>query len=184
MILYYSNYCSSCRSILPTLSQSQVQNDIHFICIDNRIKKPNNEIYIILSNQKEIILPETILKVPALMLLNRGSQIIFGSDILKFLQPVKSISNNINSDIIVEPESFSLHDVTKYGVSSDVYSFLDQSSESLSTKGDGGLRQLRNNVKLDHVDTIETPPENYTPNKLGNMSMDQIETERESLLKQ
>jgi len=130
------------------------------------------------------MLPETIHRVPALLLLNRGSQVLFGSDILKYLQPVKSSSSNINSEnAIVEPECFSLHDVTKYGVSSDVYSFLDQSSESLSTKGDGGLRQLRNNVRLDHIDTIETPPENYTPNKLGNMSMDQIETERESLLK-
>lgn len=182
MVLYYSNYCCSCRTILPILSQSQVQNDIHFICIDNRIKKPNGEVNIILSNQKEILLPETVTQVPALLLLNRGSQVLFGNDILKYLQPVKSTSSLENN--IVEPECFDFQDTTRYGVSSDMYSYLDQSSESLSTKGDGGLRQIRNNARLDHIDVIETPPENYIPNKLSNTSMEQIENERNSLMRQ
>ena len=60
MILYYSNYCGNCRQLLPVLSQSQVKNDIHFICIDNRVKKSDGSTYIILPNQKEIILPNFI----------------------------------------------------------------------------------------------------------------------------
>ena len=67
MILYYSKFCSNCSEILPILSQSQVKNDIHFICIDNRIKKPDGSTYIILPNQKEIIMPHTVNKVPALI---------------------------------------------------------------------------------------------------------------------
>ena len=66
---------------------------------------------------------------------------------------------------------------------SDNFSFLDQSVESLSAKGDGGLRQIRNNTLLEHVDAIETPPDNYQPNTIGNTtSMDKIQQERSQLL--
>ena len=82
MILYYSNYCTNCAQMLPQISQSQVKNDIHFICIDNRIKK-DEKTYIILPNQKEIILPTTVDKVPALLLLNRGNQVLYGQNIYR-----------------------------------------------------------------------------------------------------
>ena len=90
MILYYSNYCSNCSEILPILAQSQIKKDTHFICIDNRIKKNDGSTYIILPNQKEIIFPQTVNKVPALLLLNRGSQVLYGKYILEYLQPVKT----------------------------------------------------------------------------------------------
>ena len=64
------------------------------------------------------------------------------------------------------------------GVSSDNYSFLDQSIDALSAKGDGGLRQLRNNVRLEYTDNIETPPDDYTPNKVGEVSLDKLQQER------
>ena len=59
---------------------------------------------------------------------------------------------------------------------------LDQTIEALSAKGDGGLRQLRNNVKLEHLDTIETPPDDYVPNKIGEVSMEQLQTSRTEAL--
>ena len=181
MILYYSNYCKNCGVILPQLSQSQVKSDIHFICIDNRIKKSNGSTYIILQNQKEIILPQTVSKVPALMLLNRGNQVIYGNNIMEHLVPVKS--KTIHNSQFSEPEAFYLGDINNSGVISDNFSFLDQTVESLSAKGNGGLRQLRNNVTLEYQDKIETPPDDYTPNTIGNnVSMEQIQNERENSL--
>jgi len=179
MILYYSNYCESCRKILPHLSQSHLKNDIHFLCIDNRVKKPDNSTYLILPNQKEILLPPTVTSVPCLMLLNRGSQVLYGKQIMEYLQPVKT--NNVldtTSGKMDDPESFNLLDINNYGVSSDNYSYLDQTVESLSAKGDGGLRQLRNNVLLEQTDAIETPPDTYTPNKIGDVSLESLEKER------
>ncbi len=177
LILYYSNFCKNCASILPTLSQSQIKNDIHFICIDNRIKKPDGAIYVILSNQKEIIMPPTINRVPALLLLNRGNQVIYGNEIMEHLQPVKmGIEKKTHN---VEPDAFNFSGINRDGVSSDTYSFLDQSIESMSAKGNGGLRQLRNNVTLEYIDQIETPPDDYTPNKIGEVSMEKLQQDRE-----
>ena len=180
MILYYSNYCSSCRTILPTISQSEAKKDIHFLCIDDRVTKPDNSTYIILSNQKEIILPPVIKGVPSLMLLNRGSQVLYGKDIIEFLQPSKN-SNIVDKRQLInsEPEAFCLEEINNWGVSSDNFSFLDQSTESLSAKGNGGLRQLRNNALLEHTDQIETPPDNYTPNKVGDVSIEKMQLERD-----
>jgi len=180
MILYYSNYCQNCASILPTLSQSQSKSDIHFICIDNRIKKPDGATYIILPNQKEIIMPPTVNKVPALLLLNRGNQVIYGNNIMQHLQPtITTVAQKLQN---TDPESFCIGDVNNSGVMSDCYSFLDQSVESLSAKGNGGLRQLRNNATLEYIDEIETPPDTYTPNKIGDTSMEKIQNERANAL--
>ena len=40
-IFYYSNYCDKCKVLLQEISQSEVKNDMHFIALDNRVKKPN-----------------------------------------------------------------------------------------------------------------------------------------------
>jgi len=177
MILYYSNFCDNSTSILSKLSQSQIKNDIHFLCIDNRITKPDGNVYIILSNQKEIIMPNTVNRVPALLLLNRGNQIIFGTNIIEYLQPIKTnVAEKMKN---VEPETFSFKDIHCSGVISDNYSFLDQDNESLSAKGNGGLRQLRNNATLEYIDNIETPSDDYTPNKISSESMEKIQTERD-----
>ena len=58
---------------------------------------------------------------------------------------------------------------------SDNYSYLDQTVESLSAKGNGGLRQLRSNVVCEYNDHIETPPDNYTPNKNDNVSVEKFQ---------
>lgn len=181
MILYYSNYCGNCRQLLPVLSQSQVKNDIHFICIDNRVKKPDGSTYIVLPNQKEIILPNTVDKVPALLLLNRGNQVIYGENIQRQIHPVKT--GTVEKLANREPDAFSFGDINNCGVMSDNFSFLDQSVESLSAKGNGGLRQLRNNVQLDYTDQIETPPDDYIPNKIGDVSMEQLQNSRAAALK-
>ena len=179
MILYYSNYCSFSNETVQKVSKSQIKDDIHFICIDNRINK-NNETYIILSNQKEILLPRIINKVPALMLLNRGNRIIYGQDIIEYIQPV---TNNNTIEQVIDPEAFCFSDINSYGVMSDNFSFLDQSIESMSAKGNGGLRQLRNYATLEYKDSIETPPDDYIPNKIGDISMEKIQNERANAIK-
>jgi arsenate reductase-like glutaredoxin family protein len=71
-ILYYSKYCEVSKKYLQLLSKSNVQKDVHFICIDKRIKDSNNKTYIVLDNGQKIILPENVTRVPALLLLNKG----------------------------------------------------------------------------------------------------------------
>ncbi len=181
-ILYYSNYCNNSSQIIQKLASSQVKNDIHFISIDDRVKRPDGSIYVKLKNQQEIVLPHTVDKVPALLLLNRGNQVVFGNQILEHLQPVRT---GVQERMINrEPMAFSFNDMNSCGVTSDNYSFLDQSIDDLSAKGQGGMRQLRNNVTWESVDSIETPPDDYVPNKVGEVSMDQLQQQRAQSLKQ
>ena len=75
-----------------------------------------------------------------------------------------------------EPMAFSLGG--SYGVASDSYSFLDMSSDDLSAKRNGGMRQQHMYAGISHTDQIETPPDNYSPDTIGNMSMEQQQVER------
>jgi hypothetical protein len=48
----------------------------------------------------------------------------------------------------------------------------------LSAKGNGGMRQQHHYATLDHFSNIETPPDNYTPDKVGSVSMEQLQQQR------
>ena len=56
-ILYYSNYCNNCKTLLQTVSKSSKKKDTYFICIDKRIKK-NNKTYVVLETGQEILFNE------------------------------------------------------------------------------------------------------------------------------
>lgn len=176
-ILYYSNYCENCSKLLQIISTSNSKKDMHFINIDKRVKKSNGATYVILENGQDILLPPTINKVPALLLLNKNHQVLFGKDINNHIE-----SNNVvHTNPIVkdngEPLAFSLNSCG-FGVTSDNFSFLDQDSASLSAKGDGGMRQQHHYAALDTCSSIETPPDNYSPDKIGEVSLEQLQQNR------
>ena len=148
-ILYYSKYCEVSKKYLQILSKSNVQNDIHFICIDKRIKEDNNKTYIILENGQKIILPENVTRVPALLLLTKGYQVIYGEQILEHLKPRQEVEVRQATQNNMEPMAFSLGGGGSFGdIVSDQYSFLDQAPEDLEAKGNGGMRQMHNYVDL------------------------------------
>ena len=97
---------------------------------------------------------------------------------IEYLNPVKNNTQELLRNI--EPDAFCLNDINNNGVMSDNFSFLDQSIDALSAKGDGGLRQLRNNVRLEDTDNIETPPDDYIPNKIGEVSMENLQNKRQT----
>ena len=181
-ILYYSNFCSNCKAILQEVSQSTIKDDIHFVCIDNRATKANGATYIILSNGQEILLPPSIVKVPALLLLNKGHQVLFGSDIKNFLAPKKIVLQKKATENNGEPMAFALG-AGDFGVASDHFSYLDQDSTELSAKGDGGMRQQHHYASLEHCDDIQTPPDTYAPDTIGSVSMENIEQKRSTDIK-
>ena len=88
-ILYYSNYCEHSKKLLQTLTKANLANDIHFICIDKRTKDSNNKIFIQLENGQKIIMPENVTRVPALLLLDQGYQVLYGESILQYFKPKK-----------------------------------------------------------------------------------------------
>lgn len=149
-ILYYSKYCEVSKKYLQQLSKSNVQKDVHFICIDKRVKDPNNKTYIILENGQKIILPENVTRVPALLLLNQGYTVLYGDQILQHLKPRQEVEVRQATQNNMEPIAFSLGGGGGFGdIVSDQYSFLDQDPADLEAKGNGGMRQMHNYVDLD-----------------------------------
>ena len=179
-ILYYSNFCENSKTLLSNISKSSVKNDLHFICIDKRIQK-NGETYVILENQQHIILPKTINAVPALLLITQNYKVLFGDEIVEYLKPVHNpVSVQKEISMPLEPTAFSMN-TSMYGVNSDNYSFLDQNSDDLSAKGNGGLRQMYNYASLDYQDKINTPPDDYVPDKVNEGSLEQYQNERNNI---
>ena len=176
-VLYYSKYCENCKKLIYELGKSDVSKQIHFLSIDKRVVK-NNNVFIVLDNGCEVFLPPNIKKVPSLLLLNKGNKILIGEDVANYFRPqltqnkIKATKHNL------EPMAFSMYEMG--ACMSDNYSYLDQSNEEMSAKGNGGLRQMHSFVTLQHNDKINTPPEDYEPDKVGNVDLGKLQAERDS----
>jgi hypothetical protein len=182
-IIYYSTHCDKSKAVLTALSKSQVSNDIHFLCIDKRVKSSTGAVHIITDTGEKVLLPPQVNRVPALLLLNKGHMVLYGEQILQHFQPKNVALNNEATGFNGEPNAFVLGRESMgsgFGVASDNYSFLDQSPDELSAKGNGGMRQLYNYATIDLVDKIETPPDTYSPDKVGSVSMEQLQQKRQS----
>tara|TARA_X000000368_G_scaffold396513_1_gene364861 strand:- start:1642 stop:2211 length:570 start_codon:yes stop_codon:yes gene_type:complete len=176
-VLYYSKYCENCKKLLYELGKTKIQKDIHFLSIDKRINR-GNSVYIILDNGNEIFMPPNIISVPTLLLLNKGNKLLVGDDVNNFFKP--QIMGEKTQAVLsnMEPLAFSGYEM---GTSmSDCYSYLDQTPDEMNAKGEGGLRQMHSFVQLNHTDRIETPPEDYEPDKVGQVDMGKLQAAREA----
>jgi hypothetical protein len=163
---------------------SFAQQDIHFICIDKREKAPNGKTYIVLENGQKIIMPENVNRVPALLLLNQGYNVLYGESIMQHFKPRQVVEVKKATQNNMEPTAFSFGG--GFGnVVSDHYSFLDQRPEDLEAKGNGGVRQMHNYVDLNYRDTISTPTDeqDYKTNKIPEgITIEKLQEQRMSEL--
>lgn len=180
-ILYYSNYCQHSQKLLKDLSQSTIKDDIHFISIDDRETSSDGQVVLKLEKNQKVILPTSITRVPALLLLNKNHEVLFGEDINKQLQPKQQQITQVATQSQGEPMAFSLGGGS---IVSDNYSFLDMSSDDLSAKGNGGVRQMHSYSGLEKNDSINTPSEDYDPNKVGDGDLEKFQRERDAEVKQ
>jgi hypothetical protein len=182
-ILYYSNYCEHSKKLLQNLTKANLTNDIHFICIDKRTKDASNKIFIILENGQKIIMPENVTRVPALLLLNQGYQVLYGESILQYFKPKQEVQVKRATQNNLEPMAFSFGSGGFGSVVSDQYSFLDMDSDALSAKGNGGVRQMHNYVDLNYSDQISTPQDEQEykgSNKIPEgLTVEQLQQQRE-----
>lgn len=182
-ILYYSNYCDNCKRLLQNLSRSQIKEELHFLCIDKRVAMPDGSIKLLIKNGQQVLLPPTITKVPALMLVNNGFHVLFGDQIYQHLQPKERAIQKTATNSQGEPDAFTFASFSPSGITSDQYSFLDTNADDLLAKGCGGLRQMHNyvNINENSMMSIETPPDNYSPDKIDEGQMQQYEMQRNQL---
>ena len=161
-IVYYSNFCDPSKKLLQKISKTKLSQEIHFICIDRRQRDSKGNT-ILLLEKEQVMLPSQVTKVPALYKME-SKQVLFGDDIYSFLLPREVAINHQATNGNGEPECYSLSQMSSM---SDSYSFWDQDPTELSTKGGGGTRQMHNYVTLDQDFKINTPAEDYEPDKVG-----------------
>lgn len=183
-ILYYSNFCEHSKKLLQHISKNQqTKQDTHFICIDKRTKEKDGKTYIVLENGQRMIMPENVVKVPALLLLNQGYNVLYGDSIYEFLKPKQEVAVRQATNNNMEPSAFSLGGNGMFGgVVSDNYSFLDMDSDALSAKGNGGFRQMHNYVDLNYSDAITTPKDDVDykePRLGGEMTIEKLQQQRD-----
>jgi hypothetical protein len=193
-ILYYSNFCEHSKKLLATLSRTNVQKEIHFICIDKRVKDPNGKLFIVLENGQKIIMPENVNRVPALLLLNQGYNVLYGESILQYLKPKQEVAVRQATQNNMEPMAFSFGGGGGGGfgdVVSDQYSFLDQDAESLKAVGNGGVRQMHNYVDINYQDSLTNSQSggNDSEYKKGTklpqgLTVEQLQQQRDAEIKQ
>jgi hypothetical protein len=185
-ILYYSNFCAPSKKLLQVVSKTQNVKDIHFVCIDNRVKDPSGKIFIVLPTGQKLLMPENVTSVPALLLLNQNYKVIYGDHIYAHLKPqvtqqIKQATQN-NMEPITFQDGFNNFGGFNGGIASDNYSFLDQSDSELGVKGDGGLRQMHNYVTLNDSMkfNIKVPEDEVEYNKIkeGDISVESLQRKR------
>ena len=170
-ILYYSNYCKHCQRLVQTLVKSNLSDKISFICIDKRVRDPkNNQQYIVLENGSKVIMPPNIHSVPSLLLIKQNYRLLMGDDIMQHLHPQIKQLNAAATNYNGEPVSYSLNSSSGgSNIMSEQFTFYNMTPDELSAKGKGNNRQMYNYVSAsDDIKLIDTPPDNYRPDKLSN----------------
>ena len=180
-ILYYSNYCKHSQKLIQTLVKGNLADKISCINIDKRKRDPKtNQLYIILENGSQVVLPPNVSSVPALLLIKHQYKVVFGSeDILKHFHPQLKAQNTLATRDNGEPMGFALG-LTSANIVSEQYTLYSMTPDELSAKGRGGSRQLFNYVSAaDELQLIETPPETYKPDKVSNsVTIDTLQQKR------
>ena len=183
-VLYYSNFCENSKEVIRLITSSNKQHEIYFVCIDKRITKGSVTKIMLSDNKTTMVLPPDVTKVPSLLLLNDSHKVLVGAEIIHHIKPsirMDYVTNPLNVDT-TEPECFDTNG--KWcGVSSDTYSFWDQTDAELSAEGDGGMRQTRYYAGLLDDYRISTPEDTYDPDKVSQSDMETIKKNREDIYK-
>jgi hypothetical protein len=181
-ILYYSNYCLHSKKILQYLAKESLTNQLNCICIDRRTRDPKTgQIYIILENGKQLMMPPNVHSVPAMLLVKENFRVILGEEIIQYLQPKVKKQNAIATQNQGEPMGYILNQSNNgMSIVSEQFTYYNMSPEELSAKGKGAGRQMYNYVSAnDDTYSIPTPPDNYRPDKLsGYVTLDSLQNQR------
>ena len=179
-VLYYSGRCENSLALLQQVSGTGMAGKIHFVSVDDRVVV-DGATYAMTARGKRVLMPSAVDRVPALLLLNRGNQILFGEDITKYLEPHQLDMKRAATSPAGVPDPYDVRASSSggFGVASDSYSFWDQSSDEMAAKGGGGMRQQWHYATPADSYTIETPPDTYEPDKVGTKDMERMAEERQ-----
>jgi len=145
--------------------KAEIAKKLNCICVDQRKQDPKTgQIFVILENGTQILLPPNIHSVPALLLVKKNYNVLLGDAILSYFQNEISERQEIATKGQGEPLGMVLG---SKDIVSEQYTFFNATSEDLSTKGLSSNRQMHHYVSVDDSITIQTPPDTYRPNKIS-----------------
>lgn len=185
-ILFYSNYCKHSQKIIQFLSRGGLLDSLNAYCVDKRVRDPKtNQTIILLENGQQYPLPPNVHSVPSMLLVNKNYQLILGDEIIQHFEPTmkKKIANATLGN--GEPIAYHIDSMSGSGGSniiSEKFTSYDMSPFELSSKGQGGHREMHNYVSVNQdIGFIQTPPDSYKPDKIGeNVSLDELQQQRNS----
>lgn len=168
-ILYYSNFCKHSQKTIEFFVKNNLIDKLNFICIDKRKTDPvSGQVYLILEDGNQIVLPPNVHSVPALLLVKQNYGVILGNDIIDRYKPQLLSQNQIATQGEGEPVGFSLNGSYGGNIMSEQYTFYDATPQELSAKGTGERRSLYNYVSANgYTPSIKTPPDTYRPDKVS-----------------
>jgi hypothetical protein len=161
---------------------------LNFLCIDQRKRDANNnQIYIVLEDGRQVIMPPNVQSVPALLLVKENYRVILGEDIIKRFQGTVQTQIRNATQFQGEPMGVSLMASNQgMNIVSEPYTYYNMTPEELSAKGQGGRRQMYNYVAADLENlSIYTPPDNYQPDKIEkSITVDVLQQQRNTEIQQ
>ena len=180
-ILYYSNYCKHSQKILQFLVKNNLAEKLNFICVDKRrVDQRTSQVYIILENGSQVLLPPNVHSVPSLLLVKKSYSVITGDEIMANFQSIIDSQNNYATKGNGEPIAFALGGASSVVVS-EKYTSFSATPEELSANGTGANRQIGNYASANENFTIYTPPETYKPDKVGqDVTIDMLQQNRKA----
>lgn len=175
-ILYYSTLCKNCDKILNELSRTDLQNGIHFVCIDKRVERGGAH-FVVLETGEEVLLPKEVTRVPALLLLESGNRVLFGNEIYSVFGEALEQENRTATGGNIEPRQPEAMSTAGFhtSVHSSHYSPLDGAAEH-----DDGSAYA--SATYDNIPSIETPPEDYVPDKMNEDSIKNYQDARNKVV--
>jgi hypothetical protein len=115
------------------------------------------------------------------LLIKQQYRVILGDEILQHYHPMIKSQNEFATNYQGEPSAFHLSpSAGGSNIMSEKYTLYNMSPDELSAKGNGGMRQMYNYVSAnDDIYLINTPPDNYRPDKLSNtVTIDKLQQKR------
>lgn len=181
-ILYYSNACQHCKKILDYVTRNGLIDQLNCICIDKRSKDPQTgQLFIHLPTGKCVLMPPNVQAVPALLIRKDNFRTIYAKEIVSYLNPFVSANISQISKLNGEPLPMQLGGATTgsstANIVSEKYTYYSGQSEGRGPTNPNYVSALDSPVF-----SIQTPDENYKPNKLndGDVTIDILKQKRDT----
>lgn len=143
--VYYSKNCLHCQKLLQYLAKHGFTNKCNFLCIDRRQRdQTTGQTYILLERGVKVLLPANVQNVPSLVCSStQNYKVLVGNDIYQYIQyRLQGLINDATNNN-GEPSGYPL---AQMNAMTEQFTYYSMTPQELSSKGNGGMRQLLNYV--------------------------------------